>query len=82
MGQVNERPATARKCSKQQKSTKSTTVVRSLDVYNGRDRAGGIKVKSDGEFVAYDANNRKIGSFRTLQDATAATSKYTKRDQQ
>ena len=44
-----------------------------MDVYDGANRAGGIKVKSDGEFVAYDASNKKIGSFRSLRDAMAAS---------
>jgi hypothetical protein len=43
----------------------------SLTIYSGRDRIGTIDQLA-GEFVAVTIDGRKLGSFRSLREATAA----------
>jgi hypothetical protein len=43
-----------------------------LSLYDGQDCVGTIKVGPRGKVVAYDAKGKRIGSFRSLQDARAA----------
>jgi hypothetical protein len=40
-----------------------------LGIYDGQDRAGTV-IKQDGEFFAFDAEGKCIGTFDTMLEAT------------
>jgi hypothetical protein len=64
--------ANVRQPASRQKAAKPA-MARSLSVYDGTDRT--VKIGADGGIVAHNASGKRIGSFASVQAATAAFKK-------
>jgi hypothetical protein len=54
------------------KNLKTIQVVRSLSVYDGRDCLGRITVAADGKARAFDCRGKALGTFESIEAASAA----------